>query len=381
MEQNAQDVQAQKDFADLLASLMECVEKYQEGEAGEGNYLVAMNALRDIHKFKDRLKGSVVYHHYEAIARAPAPPPARSTSHRKKLTDEMKREAGYKVCPTCGCLFADNTKLKRHMNTTEKCRHIRIEKEVAINTNKIYRDAIYRPVNQSLGRREEVSPYYSTKHLLPPDKEHILNGHPYRPSFIAEFLLCFAHREEYVRRCCGTQDFPMIEDVYLPRPNTIPPQGEEHINLYYYIFFKPSSSFLRRDPANACISLSNYITPCDVEHYLVVDIGNDQMNWSLSWEAYQYSRDLKKKVRIQSIVRDYDTTETPILTFETICRFSLFDTRSERISVTKWKVRLFITDKTKHFWNQAIEGQFYPIPYQLQTEPVSTDPREGVCDI
>lgn len=380
MEQpNAQDVQAQKDFADLLASLMECVEKYQEGEAGEGNYLVAMNALRDIHKFKDRLKGSIVYHHYEAIARAPAPPPARSTAHRKKLTDEMKREAGYKVCPTCGCLFADNTKLKRHMNTTEKCRHIRIEKEVAINTRNIYRDAIYRPVNQSLGRREEVTPRHSTRHLQPPDNEHILNGHPYRPPFIAEFLLCFAHREEYIKRCCGTENFPMIEDVYLVRPNKMPPQDQEHITPYYYISFKPSPSFLRRDPANACVSLSNFLTPCDVEHYLVVDYGDDQMSWKLSFEAYQYSRTDKKKVRIQNIVRTYDTTEGPVMRKEDTYRLRVCDeSHPVTISATQWKNKLRITDETKQDWLEKI-GNRYEFPDDLRREPVK-DPREGVCD-
>ena len=152
---------AEKDFADLLSALMECVEKYQEGEAGEGNYLTAMNCLRDIHKFKDRLKGNVVYHHYEQVARQPAQPPVRPPAQRKKLTDEAKRQAGYKTCPTCGCLFADNSKLKRHMNTTEKCRHIRIEKEVAINTKQIYRDEIYRPVNQSLARSRRWTDGYA----------------------------------------------------------------------------------------------------------------------------------------------------------------------------------------------------------------------------
>jgi len=47
--------QQQREFNELLNTLMESVEKYQEGESGEGNYLVAMNCLRSLHGFGGRI--------------------------------------------------------------------------------------------------------------------------------------------------------------------------------------------------------------------------------------------------------------------------------------------------------------------------------------
>ena len=132
----------QKAFADLLVTIMDIIEKYQEGENGEGNYLTAMNALRDLHKMKSQLVsggGGVVYHHYVSMARAPAPPPARQRAQRKKLSEEEKRAAGYVCCPKCGRLFSENSKLTRHQETTEICRHITHEKQVAIATKQTER--------------------------------------------------------------------------------------------------------------------------------------------------------------------------------------------------------------------------------------------------
>ena len=48
-------MQHQEEFTTLLSTLMESVEKYQAGEGGEGNYLVAMNCLRSLHGFKNKL--------------------------------------------------------------------------------------------------------------------------------------------------------------------------------------------------------------------------------------------------------------------------------------------------------------------------------------
>jgi len=47
--------QQQEEFGAILSTLMESVEKFQAGEGGEGNYLVAMNCLRSLHGFKDRI--------------------------------------------------------------------------------------------------------------------------------------------------------------------------------------------------------------------------------------------------------------------------------------------------------------------------------------
>lgn len=279
--------QAEKDFADLLASLMDCVEKYQEGEAGEGNYLTAMNCLRDIHKFKDRLKGNVVYHHYEHIARQPAPPPQRATARRKKLTDDQKRQAGYKTCPTCGCLFADNSKLKRHQDTTEKCRHIRMEKEVALNTNRVFRDKTYRPMEQG----EFIAP--PREFILP--REHILKDHPYRATFIQNFLLCFGHREVYTRQlqANGEAPFPMTSPVCFLREGFDP--NEDHPKTAtYYIMFCPSASFLRRDPANAIVSLSNFLTPPGYAYDILAVQGE-----YLTITTKQYDRIHKKRLVVK----------------------------------------------------------------------------------
>lgn len=294
---------AEKDFADLLSALMECVEKYQEGDAGEGNYLTAMNCLRDIHKFKDKLKGNVVYHHYEAVARQPAPP-SRPPAQRKKLTDEGKRQAGYKTCPTCGCLFADNSKLKRHMNTTEKCRHIRIEKEVALNTKQIYRDEIYRPVNQTLASTP-------TSMVIPkPDNECLTKDHPYRPQFITEFLLCFSHREEYIANYGSSRPAdPMMTQVCILRPQF---QGTNRQDVLpapaTHLMWNPSASFLRRDPANAIVSLSNFLTPPALRHFIGwVECNEAEKKWSFKVEVHQYDRTLKKSNCVQATKFNYIT--------------------------------------------------------------------------
>jgi hypothetical protein len=48
-------MQTQVEFGAVLSTLMESVEKFQAGEAGEGNYLIAMNCLRTLHAFKNKL--------------------------------------------------------------------------------------------------------------------------------------------------------------------------------------------------------------------------------------------------------------------------------------------------------------------------------------
>jgi hypothetical protein len=48
-------MQTQEEFGAVLSTLMESVEKFQAGEAGEGNYLVAMNCLRSLHGFKNNI--------------------------------------------------------------------------------------------------------------------------------------------------------------------------------------------------------------------------------------------------------------------------------------------------------------------------------------
>lgn len=48
-------MQQQQEFNQLLRTLMESVEKFQSGESGEGNYLVAMNCLRSLHGFGGRI--------------------------------------------------------------------------------------------------------------------------------------------------------------------------------------------------------------------------------------------------------------------------------------------------------------------------------------
>ena len=314
MEANT-DTAEQKKFADLLSALMDCVENYQEGVAGEGNYLLAMNALRDIHKFKAALKTSVVYHHYDAVARAPAPPPVRPSAARKKMTDEMKREANYKTCPTCGCLFADNSKLKRHMNTTEKCRHIRIEKEVALNTKEIFRDARYRPVNQTL----TSTPALFAK-LTPPDDECLTVAHPYRPQFITDFLLCYSHREEYIARERNSHNpntlthrpfDPMTCVVQILRPSfkgTAQQALEPHQATH--LMWSPSASFLKRDPANYCVSASNYLTNPSYRYKIGWVEWNDatseeEARWSFMVKTSRYDRTQKKQVEIQALKFNY----------------------------------------------------------------------------
>ncbi len=290
----------EKEFADLLSSLMECVEKYQEGEAGEGNYLTAMNCLRDIHKFKDKLKGNVVYHHYAEVARAPARPPTRPPAQRKKLTDDQKRANGYKTCPTCGCLFADNSKLKRHMDTTEKCRHIRIEKEVALNTKQIYRDQVYRPVCPQglsvVGRGE-----------IPKPDECLHKEHPYRPQFITEFLLCYSHRETYIANWGVLSGSPMSSPVCILRPAF---QGSNRTDVAptvgTHLMWNPSASFIRREPANAIVSLSNFLTPPALRHQIGWVVCENSHKWSMKVKTLQYDRTTKKMEVVDTLTFHYD---------------------------------------------------------------------------
>jgi hypothetical protein len=51
-------MQDQEDFTAILSTLMESVEKFQAGESGEGNYLVAMNCLRSLHGFKHKISNN-----------------------------------------------------------------------------------------------------------------------------------------------------------------------------------------------------------------------------------------------------------------------------------------------------------------------------------
>lgn len=185
----------QKAFADLLFTMMEVIEKYQEGENGDGNYLTAMNALRDLHKFREQLRSSaggagVVYQFYEAVHRAPAPPPARARAARKKMNDDEKRAAGYVPCPKCGRLFSDNSKLKRHQDTTEICRHIIHEKEVAIQTGNVERKKIV------IERRRAGAPLKIAE--LPPDNCVIHKKHSYYGAFVHSMLLTLEGRKHQV---------------------------------------------------------------------------------------------------------------------------------------------------------------------------------------
>jgi hypothetical protein len=185
----------QKAFADLLFTMMDVIEKYQEGENGDGNYLTAMNALRDLHKFREQLRSGntgagVVFQYYEAVHRAPAPAPVRARAARKKMNDDEKRAAGYVPCPKCGRLFSDNSKLKRHQDTTEICRHIVHEKEVAIQTGKVERKKIV------LARRASHLPRKVAE--MPPENAHITKQHAYYGAFVHSMLLFLEGRKHQV---------------------------------------------------------------------------------------------------------------------------------------------------------------------------------------
>jgi predicted transcriptional regulator len=164
-----------KQFADLLAAIMECLEKTQEADGGgEGNYLIGMNALRDAYKLAGEMKQNKTYHRYARVA-------IRASAHRQKMSDEMKRARGYVACEKCGCLFADKGKVSRHQKTTEKCRHILHEKEVAKITNRIIRQ------DRVMGKNANRPPNYSC----------ITKTHPFYSTFIHSMLLFMeAHVEE-----------------------------------------------------------------------------------------------------------------------------------------------------------------------------------------
>lgn len=188
--QEAQMPENQKTFADLLITMMDVVEKYQEGENGEGNYLTAMNALRDLHKYKQQLatgSGRVVYQYYQQVARAPAPPPARARAARKKLCDEEKRAAGYVECSKCGRLFSENSKLRRHQETTEICRHISHEKEVAVQTKRVERV------------KADKKPRGASAVIMPPDDHCISKKHAYYGSFVHSMLLFLEGKKHHMQ--------------------------------------------------------------------------------------------------------------------------------------------------------------------------------------
>lgn len=218
----------QKAFADLLFTMMDVIEKYQEGESGDGNYLTAMNALRDLHKFREQLKtgntgAAVVYQYFHQVARAPAPPPVRARAARKKLNDDEKRAAGYVPCAKCGRLFSDNSKLKRHQETTEICRHIIHEKEVAIQTGKVERKKI-----PTLPRRRIGEAHIPKAVEVAPENEHISPKHSYYGAFVHAMLLTLEGRKHQVdlidannhKMFCtarGTLSLPTLQDRELMR--------------------------------------------------------------------------------------------------------------------------------------------------------------------
>lgn len=197
---NQEEVQLpsnQKEHADLLVTIMDIIEKYQEGENGEGNYLTAMNALRDLHKFGSQLRGSVVYQYYEAVARAPAPPPARVRAARKKLNDDEKREKGYVECSKCGRLFSERSKLKRHQETTEICRHITHEKEVAVQTKRVERVKV--------DKKRRAPGASVTALITPPDDQCITKKHAFYGTFLHSMLLFLEGRQHQMATILARQ--------------------------------------------------------------------------------------------------------------------------------------------------------------------------------
>lgn len=187
----------QKQHADLLVTIMDIIEKYQEGETGEGNYLKAMNALRDLHKLGSQLRGSVVYQYYEAVARAPAPPPARVRAARKKLNDEEKRANGYVECSKCGRLFSERSKLRRHQETTEICRHITHEKEVAVQTKRVERVKVE--------KKRRAAGESVTALIAPPDDHCITKKHAFYGTFLHSMLLFIEGRQHQVATILARQ--------------------------------------------------------------------------------------------------------------------------------------------------------------------------------
>jgi hypothetical protein len=197
---NQEEVQMpcnQKAHADLLVTIMDIIEKYQEGETGEGNYLKAMNALRDLHKFGSQLRGSVVYQYYEAVARAPAPPPARVRAARKKLNDDEKRANGYVECNKCGRLFSERSKLRRHQETTEICRHITHEKEVAVQTKRVERVKV--------DKKRRAPGASVTALITPPDDHCITKKDAFYGTFLHSMLLFLEGRQHQVATILARQ--------------------------------------------------------------------------------------------------------------------------------------------------------------------------------
>jgi len=194
--QAAAQPENQKAFADLLYTMMNVIENFQEGETGEGNYLIAMNALRDLHKFKQQLSAGggagVVYHHYVNMARAPAPPPARARAARKKLSEDEKRAAGYVTCLNCGRLFSEGSKLRRHQETTEICRYITNEKQVAVATKSAVRAVEKHVVGRKAQKIEKLS------FITAPDDHCLTKKHPFFGAFMHSLLLFIEGRQEVV---------------------------------------------------------------------------------------------------------------------------------------------------------------------------------------
>jgi hypothetical protein len=211
----AQQPENQKAFADLLYTMMNVIEQYQEGENGEGNYLIAMNALRDLHKFKQQLVaggGGVVYHHYLNMARAAAPPPARQRAQRKKLSEEEKRAAGYVCCPKCGRLFSENSKLTRHQETTEICRHITHEKQVAIATKQTERKMDTKTtaaVTAAGGKMRKMAKIQTQALITPPDDRCLHFKHPFFGSFVHSLMLFVETREQEVKYIATSNNLAM----------------------------------------------------------------------------------------------------------------------------------------------------------------------------
>lgn len=177
----------QKAHADLLVTIMDIIEESNISETGEGNYLKAMNALRDLYKLGSQLRGQVVYQHYEAVARAPAPPPARVRAARQKKNDEEKRAAGYVECSKCGRLFSENSKLRRHQETTEICRHISHEKEVAVQTKRVERV------------KADKKPRGTSAIIMPPDDHCITKRHAFYGSFVHSMLLFLEGKKHHMQ--------------------------------------------------------------------------------------------------------------------------------------------------------------------------------------